>query len=376
MIRNENGQVLVFVALAILVILGLAALGIDVGFMYSVRHELQRSADAGALAGASRFVESDSAWSANLADPVMVQADARARQFAAMDPVATKPLDPATEVAVAFPSQDRVRVTTQRTVPLFFARVLGHNNQLISATAVAEAAVADTGVQCLKPWMIPLPWKDLENPPNYKFNPEINEQPMQLSDIPTGQELIVKIGEPFNKGGQIDLPSLQQESGHFFAIDLCGDSGASAYRERIASACKDDCSVSQGEFLTLEPGNMVGPTKQGVDDLIRLDPAAKWNPNPAVIADPDQSGSWVTDSKFSDWRQSPRLVKIPVYDPSELLSQGKTDVKVAGFAGFWIEGYETKQGTVTGYFVPATALGSSSQGPTNGPVLRVLRLVE
>jgi hypothetical protein len=376
MIRNENGQVLVFVALAILVILGLAALGIDVGFMYSVRHELQRSADAGALAGASRFVEADSAWSANPGDPVMVQADARARQFAAMDPVAAKPLDPTTEVAVAFPSQDRVRVTTRRTVPLFFARVLGRTNQQISATAVAEAAVADTGVQCLKPWMVPLPWNDLETPPNLTFNPEIGEQPIPLPNIPTGEKFIVKIGEPFNKNGQVDLPSLQQESGHFFAIDLCGDTGASAYRDRIQSACRDACSVSLGDYLTLEPGNMVGPTKQGVDGLMGLDPAAKWNPDPAVIADPNMSGEWVTGSKFSDWRQSPRLVKIPIYDPSELLSQGKTDIKVAGFAGFWIEGYETKQGTVTGYFVPATALGSSNQGPTNGPVLRVLRLVE
>jgi hypothetical protein len=41
-----------------------------------------------------------------------------------------------------------------------------------------------------------------------------------------------------------------------------------------------------------------------------------------------------------------------------------------------VEGYESKQGTVTGYYLPATALGSSDQGPTTGPVLKVLRLVE
>ena len=51
--RHNKGQVLVLVALAIFVLLGLAALGIDAGYMYTVRHELQRSADAGALAGAS-----------------------------------------------------------------------------------------------------------------------------------------------------------------------------------------------------------------------------------------------------------------------------------------------------------------------------------
>jgi len=112
---------------------------------------------------------------------------------------------------VSFPSQDRIRVTTQRTVPLFFARVLGLNNQLISATAVAEAAVADSGVQCLKPWAIPLPWVDLEDPPNRLFNPEINEVITPLENIQTGYEMIIKIAEPFNKNGQIDLPSLQQK---------------------------------------------------------------------------------------------------------------------------------------------------------------------
>ena len=53
MVRGNRGQVLVLVALAIVVLLVMAALAIDVGFMYTTRHELQRSADAGALAGAS-----------------------------------------------------------------------------------------------------------------------------------------------------------------------------------------------------------------------------------------------------------------------------------------------------------------------------------
>src|SRR5512134_2055409 len=94
--RRNRGQVLVLVALAIFVLIGFAALGIDVGYMYSVRHELQRSADAGALAGGSRFIEPDSAWSPNPADPVMAGADARARDYATRDLVVNSPLDPAT----------------------------------------------------------------------------------------------------------------------------------------------------------------------------------------------------------------------------------------------------------------------------------------
>ena len=54
--RMKKGQVLVLFVMGLVVLIGMAALGIDVGYMYSVRHDLQRCADAGALAGASRFI--------------------------------------------------------------------------------------------------------------------------------------------------------------------------------------------------------------------------------------------------------------------------------------------------------------------------------
>jgi len=375
-LRDNVGQTLVFIALALFAILALAALGIDVGYMYSIRHELQRSADAGALAGASRFIEPGSQWSANPSDPVMVIADARARSFAALDPVATTPLDPVAEVDVAFPSQDRIRVTTRRTAPLFFARVLGRNSQLITATAVAEAAAADRSVQCLKPWGIPIPWNDYT--PDDRFDPNGTppETIIPIDTVPAGYKMILKVGEPINKQGQLDLPTLQQEAGHFFALSLCEDSGAADYRERIRNQCLDQCSVDNNTHVSLEPGNMVGPTKQAVDDLISQDADGEWNPGAA--GDPDRVGEWVagSDPKYGGWQNSPRLVKIPLYNPADLVNQGRTDILVAGFAAFWLEGYDTKQGTVTGYFVPSTVLGSSTSGPSPGPVLKVLRLVE
>jgi uncharacterized membrane protein len=54
--QRNRGQILVLFVLALVVLIGMAALGVDVGYMYSVRHDLQRCADAGALAGASRFI--------------------------------------------------------------------------------------------------------------------------------------------------------------------------------------------------------------------------------------------------------------------------------------------------------------------------------
>jgi len=51
-IRNKNGAILPFVAVGILVFLGLVALAVDLGYMFTVKSGLQNAADATALAGA------------------------------------------------------------------------------------------------------------------------------------------------------------------------------------------------------------------------------------------------------------------------------------------------------------------------------------
>lgn len=361
--RRDRGQALVIFVAALFVLMGIAALAIDVGHMYAVRNELQRSADSGALAGASAFQEGP--WdNTDLTSSTMVTADQRARTFAASDPVAQTPLDPNGDVAVNFPAPDRIQVTTNRTVNLSFARVLGMPTRTISATAVAEAAVVDRGVRCLKPWGIPLPWDDVNG--NDKYDPGETVHP--ITDIPEGQRVILKVGEPFNNPNNLDnVTALQQEAGHFFALSPCGDSGGADYRNRIESMCLDDCSLNDGELVDLKTGNTVGPTRQGVDGLIALDPLATYDP----------STHEVTGSTYDNWMDSPRLVKVPLYDPSNLLSQGQTKMEIAAFGGFWLQGYDTQQGTVIGYYVTDIATGgSSATGPAPGPQLRILRLVQ
>src|SRR5712692_10818918 len=54
----ERGQTIVLVAVALVSLLGMAALAIDVVTLYVARSEMQRAADAAALAGAKAFVDS------------------------------------------------------------------------------------------------------------------------------------------------------------------------------------------------------------------------------------------------------------------------------------------------------------------------------
>ena len=50
--KQERGAVLVLVGVLMFVLIGFAALAIDLGHLYVVRNELQNAADSGALAGA------------------------------------------------------------------------------------------------------------------------------------------------------------------------------------------------------------------------------------------------------------------------------------------------------------------------------------
>ena len=137
---GDRGQILIVVALAIVALVGIAALAVDVAYLYTVRNELQRCADSGALAGASAFKEPAFPWSSNLLDPGPVEATRRALDYASRDMVVTSRLVPAVgEVVVNFPLDNQVKVTTSRNVTLFFAPIFGMDNTTIGASAVARA---------------------------------------------------------------------------------------------------------------------------------------------------------------------------------------------------------------------------------------------
>ncbi|MCE5264195.1 MAG: pilus assembly protein TadG-related protein, partial [Deltaproteobacteria bacterium] len=53
--RRQSGAAAILVAFLMIVFLGIAALALDIGYLYVVRTELQNAADASALAGAGRL---------------------------------------------------------------------------------------------------------------------------------------------------------------------------------------------------------------------------------------------------------------------------------------------------------------------------------
>lgn len=380
--NRNRGQVLVVFVGALTALIGFAAVGIDVGYLYTVRHELQRCADAGALAGASAFLNGD--WNDS---GIRYTATTRAQQFASMDRVASATLNPdGGEVTVGFPATGQVQVNANRTVNLFFARFFLGPTWNITAFSVAQASVANQNVRGLKPWAIPYPWDDVNG--NGLYDPgetvhtdcpdEIVGTPAASQYFCPGTRVILKIGTPAgNPNNPSGIPSVQQEAGHYFALDY-GASGAAGYRDAIQT--DSTYAVSVGDSVPLETGNMVGPTIQGAEYLINQDRNAVWNDSANLPDSPlAQYSITCADGSASDaWMSSPRVVRIPIYDPAHAPEMGKSAITVAGFAGFWIESVDHHLGTVIGRFIKSKALGSPGTvtGTPTGPTLMVLRLVQ
>jgi hypothetical protein len=137
--------------------------------------------------------------------------------------------------------------------------------------------------------------------------------------------------------------------------------GASWYRRWIA-----DCSpylVEVGDRLQLEPGRMVGPTKQGMQDLIAQDPNAYWNPSTKTV-------------QGSAYALSPRVGLIPFFDPTLPPRQGRSYVTVTKLGAFFIESVESNS-QVHGRFIQITTQGTPCPGDgTGNAFVKNIALVE
>jgi hypothetical protein len=142
-----------------------------------------------------------------------------------------------------------------------------------------------------------------------------------------------------------------------------GGSGADWYRDNIAGC--NTTVLPFGSLMTSEPGNMVGPTMQGIDDLIAKDPTAYWDT--------------YTNSVHSSLSPSPRVFPIPLYEPN-YYDEGKqngrnADLKIANWLGFFL--VERVGNNVLGRITPILGVVDEDLGPApEGSFPKAIRLVE
>lgn len=146
-IDDERGAVLVFVAFTMVVLLGMAALALDVGNLYWTRRDLQNAADSATLAAAESLPDTAIARidALNYADQNRSGSlDSSDVRFGFWDGDAAQFIEGGEPV-------NAVRVTTRDTVDNYFARVFGIDQSDVSASSTAMLASSQLDFEGLSP---------------------------------------------------------------------------------------------------------------------------------------------------------------------------------------------------------------------------------
>jgi putative Flp pilus-assembly TadE/G-like protein len=391
---DDRGAVLIHVALGVLALSAFLTIVADFGLMWTSRRQAQNSADAGAIAGATGLGYDDPTDYSNTGIAkqnayVATQTNLVWGQAPYVD-IATNITFPLVPLPDCDPDGDGlsqcVKVEVFRNqaslnpLPMLFGHILGLTNQNTRASAIAVVAAANSS-DCIKPWGVADKWAEADGSwdptdtfdpsagDDYRYQGELDDQdpgtgwkapPQTPNDY--GQELTLKVGSP---GDSVN-------PGWFQALDLssapdsgCSNSGAQCYKSSI-SGC-DGGTWKIGDLVPKENGNMVGPTNQGTQDLIDLDPGASWNSTTKSIV-----GSCANPVSYSCSQPgfviSPRVVAIPVFDLELYMATGgpgNGTVKIVNLLGFFVDHYDA--GTVTGYLVNKKGSYNPGGGGVAGP---------
>lgn len=276
---GERGQALVLFAAGLAAFCGFVGMSIDVGHVMATRTDLQKSADAAAMAGSQDLPSTSTAL------PV------------ANSYVSSNSTGGTTAASVVFSqtyaANDTIQVTTTRYVNYTFLKAIGMSGMSVNAKAKVRVGdyVGGAGL---------VPWGFIASNNN---NSTLLQNPCylgQVNGVPTfkqNQPCTIKQGAGSNAGGD------------FGALSL-GGSGASTYRNNIANGSTG--VYKKGDQVPSETGNMVGPTSQGVGDRFS-------RPAPAGCPGNARSDVLITNGDGSvtirpGCEASPRVVIIPVVD--------------------------------------------------------------
>jgi Flp pilus assembly protein TadG len=389
---SERGAILIMVVVAMVALLAFGAFVVDYGVMWASRGQIQTAADAGALAGAialawdsptdfngakakaGAVARANNVWGTA---PAVTAADVT---FPACPPGAPGLPDTCVKVD-AFRNQAR-----GNSLPMYFGNLVGVTAQGVRATATAQVFVGDES-DCVKPFAIPDKWQEVypvakgwAPTDEYNLTKPTNPNkgaPLATPDIYTAPSQN-STGTGFSLPGDLGLaltlkngsPGDSIQPGWFYPIRVKPtDSGGTDYRNNIMNC--NSRKIEPGTQLEPENGNMVGPTKQGMQDLIAQDPSAHWD-----VATKKVIGGCMAAGTCA---RSPRLGAVAVFNPesySTTKTNGNTMVTVTNILGFWLESINNN-GDVLGYFCyyPTTASGGNSTLTASSSFLRSVILV-
>ncbi len=379
-ISNERGAVLAFVALLLIVFLGLAALAIDLGMLYVARGEAQRSADAAAHAGAGWLMHNPGASDQEIREEAI--------KFGTINRVrGTDVVINDNDVEILW-DERKIRVTAHRTtdegnpVRTLFAGVIGFGDVDVAATAAAQIWPGE-GSDCILPFAIPDHWYVNDNgtlrdatigdmydgPRGDVYVPAAEPDP-SLGDPPYTGYGTARVGQ------QLELtsadPSDSPQPGWYYAIRLEGSQGANDYKESIQSCWNPDGERVLGDEVDKEPGNMVGPTKQGFGDIFN-DPDEQNMEWDYDLECPVQDGG---DTCVGP--ESRRVRPLVMFDPSdwEYIANGAKPVPITAFGGVFLESWDGNNSVTVRWMRYQTLTPAQDWEDCPDCLLQMIRIVE
>lgn len=281
-LRARRGGLLVIVAASMTVMIGFGALVCDVGLALAQRTRMQMAADAAALAGARLLGPRAQAYQITEEAINVAKANGYTLQDTAVN------VDPIGQT---------VAVKWKQPVSFLLGPVLHVFGADVGVTAVA--GTVPIGKVDIVPFLVP------------------------QERINFGAIMTLKYCA---EGGDI---ATSPSFGNFGAASIDGV-GANVYYQSIVHGAQTP--LTAGMFVSTEPGDMTGPTDQGVTTLIGGDSV----PFEQALTTPTK-----------------RLVTVPLVAEADYAQiRGRKPIMIRGFARFYLIG--SQGGAVTGQFIDRT----------------------
>lgn len=284
---NQKGSSMILFVGSFVLLLGITALVTDIGAILLEREKLHNATDAAALAGVQQI---------NKGNDIVINT---VKYYAGLNQI-----DPSNLTILIDNEKKNISVQTNKKIQHYFAKVLGINDYTINVESKAKAS-AMTSYKGIKPLAV-----------------------LQQNFIYNAQYILKE-----DAGDGL--------SGNYGALAL-GGNGADVYRKNLLNGYLG--TVSVGDTLITETGNITQATRQGIESIISFD----------------------RESTYYNFKQdSKRLIIIPVVNTLDV--SGKKPITVLGFAAFFLEGTLGNGGhtEIVGRFIRYATWGDCSDSQTD-----------
>jgi len=266
---NEKGNVAIILCVAVVALFGFTAYVVDIGLLYVQKTRISNAIDSAVMAA---MLELPS-------NPVSAK-------VVALDYLEKNGMDSKEALVTISADNKSIQIDGVRTVNHYFAPVIGIKSGKVGVSAKAEIGPVKSATG-IRPFAV--------EPYNFNY----------------GEMVTLKEGAG------------SAYHGNFGAVSL-GGRGASTYTRNGCYGYSG--TVSVGDYIDTEPGNMSGPTNS-IKNFMKSD-----------------------TSTFSNYtRDSIRLWTIPIVKTLDV--NGRKPLLVIGFAKFFIEGDQDKSSNINGRFV-------------------------